>query len=73
MTVAEINRQIEAGDVNSAFERALNAGDLALVRAACRRAAAARPRRLRPPVLLALLQQLSTDMLHDTQLKCRSG
>lgn len=76
MMEAEIANQIEAGDVNAAFERALCAANLALVIAACRggeRAGAFSPRcLLQQGVLLALLQQLSTDMLHDTQLKCRS-
>lgn len=74
MMAAEISNKIECGDVNAAFERALGASDLSLVMAACRRAAAVvfEPHcQLRQHVLLALLQQLSTDMLHDTQLKCR--
>ncbi|KOB66151.1 Enhancer of mRNA-decapping protein 4 [Operophtera brumata] len=72
----EISKQLERGDVNSAFEQALGAADLSLVMAACHGAtahgSAFAPRcHLRQHVLLALLQQLSTDMLHDTQLKCR--
>ncbi|XP_013181093.1 PREDICTED: enhancer of mRNA-decapping protein 4-like isoform X2 [Papilio xuthus] len=72
---AEIHNLMRAGEVNSSFERALNAADLTLVMAACRAAEPARlfapPCRLRQPVLLSLLQQLATDMVHDTQLKCR--
>ncbi|CAG9784707.1 unnamed protein product [Diatraea saccharalis] len=72
MQAALINKQMEEGDVNGSFERALCAGDLTLVVAACRAAAPAAPSRLQQHVLLALLQQLATDMLHDTILKCRS-
>ncbi|XP_072937150.1 enhancer of mRNA-decapping protein 4-like [Epargyreus clarus] len=73
MQCALIKKHIEDGDVSGAFELALGAGSLALVAAACR-AAPPRPpapRRLRPAARLALAQQLATDMLHDTQLKCR--
>lgn len=74
MVAVEISKQIEHGEVNSAFERALSASDLSLVMTACRaaRGSVFAPHcRLRQHVLLALLQQLSTDMLHDTVLKCR--
>ncbi|KPJ13259.1 Enhancer of mRNA-decapping protein 4 [Papilio machaon] len=72
---AEIHNLMRAGEENSSFERALSAADLTLVVAACRAAEPARlfapPCRLRQPVLLSLVQQLATDMVHDTQLKCR--
>ncbi|XP_013147080.1 PREDICTED: enhancer of mRNA-decapping protein 4-like [Papilio polytes] len=72
---AEIQKLMRAGRVNSAFEQALSAGELALVVAACRAAEPARvfaPRCcLLQPTLLSLAQQLATDMVHDTQLKCR--
>jgi enhancer of mRNA-decapping protein 4 len=75
MLTALINKQIEEGDVNGSFERALSAADLSLVMVACR---AVEPTRLFAPpcqltqaVLLSLVQQLATDMVHDTQLKCR--
>ncbi|XP_028156600.1 enhancer of mRNA-decapping protein 4-like isoform X1 [Ostrinia furnacalis] len=74
MQSAEINKQILDGDVNGSFERALSAADLSLVMAACRAADPAHvfaPCRLQQPVLLSLAQQLATDMLHETQLKCR--
>lgn len=74
MVAVEISKQIERGEVNNAFERALSASDLSLVMTACRaaRGSVFAPQcRLRQHVLLALLQQLSTDMMHDTQLKCR--
>ncbi|XP_049871381.1 enhancer of mRNA-decapping protein 4-like isoform X2 [Pectinophora gossypiella] len=74
MKTAEINKQIQDGEVNSAFERALSAADLSLVMAACRAAEVAQvfvPCRLEQNTLLSLAQQLPTDMVHDTQLKCR--
>lgn len=75
MKSAEINKQIQDGDVNGSFERALSAADLSLVMAACRAADPATlfapPCALTQAVLLALAQQLATDMVHDTQLKCR--
>lgn len=76
MQTALINKQIQAGDINGSFERALSAGDLSLVMAACRAAdpdhVFAVPCKLEQYVLLSLIQQLATDMLHETQLKCRS-
>ncbi|KAL0848817.1 hypothetical protein ABMA28_013241 [Loxostege sticticalis] len=75
MTSAEINKQIQDGDVNGSFERALSASDLSLVMVACRAADPASlfapPCRLTQSVLLSLAQQLATDMVHETQLKCR--
>lgn len=70
-----INKLLQEGDVNGAFERALSGADLSLVLAACRAADPARvfapPCSLQQHVLLSLIQQLATDMLHETQLKCR--
>ncbi|KAI5636006.1 hypothetical protein NE865_11311 [Phthorimaea operculella] len=60
--------------MNAAFERALSAADLSLVMAACRAADPSKvfyPCRLQQSTLLSLAQQLPTDMVHDTQLKCR--
>ncbi|KAJ8726038.1 hypothetical protein PYW07_000736 [Mythimna separata] len=75
MQTALINKQIAEGDVNGSFERALSAGDLSLVMAACRAVdpgqVFAAPCSLQQHVLLSLVQQLATDMLHETQLKCR--
>ncbi|KAI5636005.1 enhancer of mRNA-decapping protein 4-like [Phthorimaea operculella] len=74
MTTAEINKLIQDGDMNAAFERALSAADLSLVMAACRAADPSKvfyPCRLQQSTLLSLAQQLPTDMVHDTQLKCR--
>ncbi|KAJ2944464.1 hypothetical protein O0L34_g3809 [Tuta absoluta] len=74
MTTAEINKQIQDGDMNAAFELALSAADLSLVMAACRAADPSKvfyPCRLQQSTLLSLAQQLPTDMVHDTQLKCR--
>lgn len=74
MKTAEINKQIADGDLNGSFERALSAGDLSLVVAACRAADPTQvftPCRLTQTVLLSLAQQLATDMVHETQLKCR--
>ncbi|XP_041978026.1 enhancer of mRNA-decapping protein 4-like [Aricia agestis] len=75
MKSAVIKKHIEDGNINASFEEALSSGDLALVVAACRGAEPARvfgpPCRLRQPVLLSLVQQLVTDMVHDTHLKCR--
>ncbi|XP_059047658.1 enhancer of mRNA-decapping protein 4-like [Achroia grisella] len=75
MQTAEINKLIEDGDVNSSFEKALSASDLGLVMTACRAAdpatVFAAPCKLEQSVLLSLIQQLATDMVHDTQLKCR--
>ncbi|CAG9567571.1 unnamed protein product [Danaus chrysippus] len=74
MKSARINKQIENGEINEAFEEALSSADLSLVMTACRAAHPQRvfePCRLKQPVLLALIQQLATDMVHDTQLKCR--
>lgn len=75
MQTALINKDIAEGDVNRSFERALSAGDLSLVMAACRAVdpgkVFAAPCSLQQPVLLSLVQQLATDMLHETQLKCR--
>ncbi|XP_075991856.1 enhancer of mRNA-decapping protein 4-like [Anticarsia gemmatalis] len=75
MKTALINKQIQAGDINGAFERALTAGDLSLVMSACRAAdpglVFSPPCDLKQHVLLSLIQQLATDMVHETQLKCR--
>ncbi|XP_037866562.1 enhancer of mRNA-decapping protein 4 isoform X2 [Bombyx mori] len=75
MKSAEIKKQMNDGDVNGSFERALSAADLSLVMAACRAAEPLHvftpPCQLRQPVLLSLVQQLATDMVHDTILKCR--
>ncbi|XP_068621498.1 enhancer of mRNA-decapping protein 4-like [Battus philenor] len=72
---AEINKRMLDGDVNGAFEMALSSSNLALVMTACRAAdpstVFSQPCRLHQPVLLSLIQQLATDMVHDTQLKCR--
>ncbi|XP_030027454.1 enhancer of mRNA-decapping protein 4 isoform X2 [Manduca sexta] len=74
MQSAEIQKLISEGHVNQAFEQALNAADLSLVMAACRAvdpgAVFTSPCTLKQPVLLSLIQQLATDMVHDTQLKC---
>lgn len=67
---------MRSGDVNGAFEKALLASELSLVMAACRATSpdeALAPGRLRQRVLLSLAQQLAADLLHDTQLKCRSA
>uniref|UniRef100_A0A2A4JV30 Enhancer of mRNA-decapping protein 4 C-terminal domain-containing protein n=1 Tax=Heliothis virescens TaxID=7102 RepID=A0A2A4JV30_HELVI len=75
MQTAMINKQIQDGDVNGSFERALSAGDLSLVMAACRAVdptdVFGPPCRLQQHVMLSLVQQLATDMVHETQLKCR--
>ncbi|XP_053604969.1 enhancer of mRNA-decapping protein 4-like [Plodia interpunctella] len=75
MQSAEVNKLIQDGDVNGAFERALSASDLSVVMAACRAADPAKvfiqPCLLEQSVLMSLVQQLATDMLHETQLKCR--
>lgn len=75
MQSAEIKKLIREGAVNQAFEQALTAADLSLVMAACRAAEPGTvftpPCTLNQPVLLSLIQQLATDMVHDTQLKCR--
>ncbi|CAG9121714.1 unnamed protein product [Plutella xylostella] len=75
MNAAEINEQIKEGDINGSFEKALLASDLSLVMAACRAADPATvfsaACQLQQNVLLSLIQQLATDMVHDTQLKCR--
>ncbi|XP_052757896.1 enhancer of mRNA-decapping protein 4-like isoform X2 [Galleria mellonella] len=75
MQSAEITKLIEDGDVNGSFEKALSASDLSLVMVACRAAdpvkVFATPCKLKQSVLLSLMQQLATDMVHDTQLKCR--
>ncbi|CAK1603585.1 unnamed protein product [Parnassius mnemosyne] len=72
---AEINKQIKDGNFNGSFEKALSSSDLSLVMAACRAADPVKvfspPCKLRQAVLLSLIQQLATDMVHDTQLKCR--
>ncbi|CAH2988438.1 unnamed protein product [Chilo suppressalis] len=57
--------------VEAAFWRALCSGHLPRVVALCRAAPPGAGLHLPPPHLLALLQQLATDMLHDTALKCR--
>ncbi|CAH1645194.1 unnamed protein product [Spodoptera littoralis] len=75
MEAALVNKLIEDGDVNGSFERALSAGDLSLVMVACRAVdpgqVFAAPCSLKQHVLMSLVQQLATDMLHETQLKCR--
>ncbi|XP_045511240.1 enhancer of mRNA-decapping protein 4-like isoform X2 [Colias croceus] len=68
---AMINKLISEGKVNESFEQALSARDLSLVVAACRAAGPALAPRLQQHTLLSLVQQLATDMLHETQLKCR--
>ncbi|XP_046961237.1 enhancer of mRNA-decapping protein 4-like [Vanessa cardui] len=75
MKSAEINKQIKEGDINKSFEEALSSSDLSLVMAACKAAdldtVFSTPCSLKQSVLLSLVQQLATDMVHDTQLKCR--
>ncbi|CAH2105081.1 unnamed protein product [Euphydryas editha] len=75
MKSAEINKQIKEGDINKSFEEALSSADLSLVMAACKAAdldkVFSTPCSLKQSVLLSLIQQLATDMVHDTQLKCR--
>ncbi|CAG5048197.1 unnamed protein product [Parnassius apollo] len=75
MKSAEVNKLIKEGNVNGSFEKALSSSDLSLVMAACRAADPVKvfspPCKLRQSVLLSLIQQLATDMVHDTQLKCR--
>ncbi|CAG4972678.1 unnamed protein product [Colias eurytheme] len=68
---AMINKLISEGKVNESFEQALSARDLSLVVAACRAAGPTLAPRLQQHTLLSLVQQLATDMLHETQLKCR--
>ncbi|XP_063359117.1 enhancer of mRNA-decapping protein 4-like [Cydia amplana] len=70
MYTAEVSMLIRSGDVNGAFSRALLAADLAVVMSACRAVAVAARPALAQPVLLSLLQQLATDLLLDTPLKC---
>ncbi|XP_073941303.1 enhancer of mRNA-decapping protein 4-like [Choristoneura fumiferana] len=77
MITAEINKLVKDGDFNGAFSKALLAMDLSLVVAACRAGApvlAVRVGRgrgaLAQPVLLSLVQQLATDLVVDTKLKC---
>ncbi|KAH9636172.1 hypothetical protein HF086_007124 [Spodoptera exigua] len=75
MQAALVNKLIEDGDVNGSFERALSAGDLSLVMVACRAVDPGQvftaPCSLKQHVLMSLVQQLATDMLHETQLKSR--
>lgn len=75
MKSAEISKRIKEGDINKSFEEALSSSDLSLVVAACKAADPAQiftsPCILQQSVLLSLIQQLATDMVHDTQLKCR--
>lgn len=74
MLSAEITNQIINGDVNGAFEKALQASDLVLVMAACMAAEPSKifnPCVLKQPVLLSLIQQLATDVSRDTLIKCR--
>ncbi|CAD0196432.1 unnamed protein product [Chrysodeixis includens] len=74
MQKALIKKKIEDGNVNGAFELALCAADLSLVLVACRAVDPAEvfaaPCSLKQHVLLSLVQQLATDMLHDTCIKC---
>ncbi|VVD05582.1 unnamed protein product [Leptidea sinapis] len=65
---------LENSDVNSSFEKVLSLSDLSVVMTACRSAdpdVIFYPCLLQQSVLLSLLQQLTTDMVHDTLLKCR--
>ncbi|XP_045761323.1 uncharacterized protein LOC123864739 [Maniola jurtina] len=74
MQSALINKKISEGDLNGSFEEALSHCNLALVMTACRAVDPAEvfsPCCLTQSVLLSLVQQLATDMVHDTQLKCR--
>ncbi|XP_023942964.2 uncharacterized protein LOC112049343 [Bicyclus anynana] len=74
MQSAVINKKLSDGDFNGSFEEALSHCNLALLMGACRAAEPAAvfsPCRLSQAVLLSLVQQLATDMVHDTQLKCR--
>lgn len=75
MMSAQISKSIKDGDINKSFEEALSSSDLSLVVAACKAADPAKifapPCCLTQSVLLSLIQQLATDMVHDTQLKCR--
>nr|XP_021197112.2 enhancer of mRNA-decapping protein 4 [Helicoverpa armigera] len=75
MQKAIIDKKIRDGDVNGSFERALSAGDLSLVMVACRAIDPSEifgsPCRIQQHVILSLVQQLATDMLHETDLKCR--
>nr|XP_034825667.1 uncharacterized protein LOC117983252 [Maniola hyperantus] len=74
MQSALINKKISEGDINGSFEEALSHCNLALVMTACRAVDPAKvfnPCCLTQAVLLSLVQQLATDMVHETQLKCR--
>ncbi|XP_039765204.1 enhancer of mRNA-decapping protein 4-like [Pararge aegeria] len=74
MQSAVINKKISEGDFNGSFEEALSYCNLSLVMGACRAvdpAAVFNPCSLSQSVLLSLVQQLATDMVHETQLKCR--
>lgn len=74
MELAVINQKIAEGDFNGSFEEALSCCNLALVMGACRAvdpAAVFEPCCLSQAVLLSLMQQLATDMMYETQLKCR--
>ncbi|XP_047987747.1 enhancer of mRNA-decapping protein 4-like [Leguminivora glycinivorella] len=70
MYTAEVAMLVRTGDVNGAFSRALLAGDLEVVMSACRAVSVLAAPALKQPVLLSLLQQLATDLLLDTPLKC---
>ncbi|XP_023942975.2 enhancer of mRNA-decapping protein 4 [Bicyclus anynana] len=75
MQMNQIQSLVMSGEVNTAFQLALSASDLALVVAACRAADPTRvfgpPCCLKQHVLLSLVQQLGADMANDTHLKHR--
>lgn len=74
MQKALIKKKIEDGDANGSFELALSAADLTLVLVACKAVDPAKlfavPCGLKQHVLLSLVQQLATDMLQETSIKC---
>ena len=75
MKSAKISKSIMDGEIGKSFEEALSSSDLSLVVAVCKAADPAKifgpPCSLKQSVLLSLIQQLVTDMVHDTLLKCR--
>ncbi|XP_078608000.1 enhancer of mRNA-decapping protein 4-like isoform X2 [Branchiostoma floridae x Branchiostoma japonicum] len=72
----QIMALLRQGQFNTAFQQALTASDLSLVMFVCEAVSPAQvfsqtPCPLQQPVLLSLIQQLSVDLTHNTELKHR--
>lgn len=72
--MAQVQQLISKGNIEAAFQQALSASDLALVTHVCERVDPQEVFKkggciLQQHVLLSLIQQLSADLAHNTEVK----